>query len=198
MQIRLASLEDAAQVQAIYVPVVRETAISFEWEPPSVEEIASRIRRVQDANLPWLVLDRSSEILGYVYAGPHRGDRMAYRWSVEVSVYIHPQWHRKGVGRALYTSLFSILRLQGFQNVYAGATQPNPGSVALHEAMGFREVGLYRKVGFKFGKWHDVLWWYLTLGSHPESLDLPLSLEAVQAHPGWSEALDAGLPLLRL
>lgn len=196
LEIRLATPDDAAQIRAIYAPVVRDTAISFEYEPPSVEEMRRRVESTLAKGYPWLVLDRSGEILGYAYGSVHR-ERAAYRWSVEVSVYIHAAWHRRGVGRALYTSLFEVLRLQGFQNAFAGATQPNPGSVRLHEAMGFREIGLFRRIGYKFGEWHDVRWWGLALGEPPAESPPPLSLDAARQLPGWRQALEAGLGRLQ-
>jgi len=103
-----------------------------------------------------------------------------------------------GVGRALYTSLFAALTLQGFYNVYAGATLPNPGSVALHEGLGFKRVGVYHAVGYKFGAWHDVVWWERALQPKPATPPpLPIALEQVRHRPAWNAALAAGLPLLR-
>jgi hypothetical protein len=97
----------------------------------------------------------------------------------------------------LYTSLFAILTLQGYVNAYAGATLPNPGSVGLHEAMGFEPVGVYREVGFKCGAWHDVFWMQKALVERPSRPDPPLSLAEAQRLPGWSAAIDAGLGLIR-
>jgi phosphinothricin acetyltransferase len=194
--IRLAAAQDADQIQAIYAPVVRETPISFEWEPPTPDEMRRRIEKTL-AFLPWLVLDRGGDVLGYVYASKHR-ERTAYQWSVDVSVYVHADARHMGVGRALYTSLFAALVVQGFYNAYAGATLPNPGSVALHEAMGFRPVGVYAAVGFKAGKWHDVIWWARELQPKPADPRPPVGLAAVQGTPAWRAALDAGLPLLHL
>lgn len=196
LEIRLATPDDAAQIRDIYVPAVLDSATSFEYEPPSVEEMRHRIEAVLGKGYPWLVLDRSGEVLGYAYGSAHR-ERAAYRWSAEVSVYIHPAWHRRGIGRALYASLFEVLRLQGFRNAFAGATQPNPGSVALHEAMGFQEVGRFRHIGYKLGKWHDTLWWGLALADHPAEAPPPLSLEEARRQPGWSRALEAGLGRLQ-
>ena len=107
---------------------------------------------------PWLVADVGGEVLGYVYASKHRA-RAAYLWSVDTTVYIHPRVRRGGVGRALYTTLFGILTLQRFCNAYAGISLPNPGSVGLHEAVGFEKVGVYRGVAYKLGAWHDAGWW---------------------------------------
>ena len=193
--IRLVTEQDAAAIHAIYAPVVRDTPISFEWEPPPVEEMRQRIVRTLAA-LPWLVYEHNGGLLGYVYAGKHR-ERTAYQWSVDVSVYIDAAARRMGVGRALYTSLFAALTLQGFYNVYAGATLPNPASVALHEGIGFKRVGVYHAVGYKFGAWHDVVWWERALQTKPAtSPPLPLSLEQVIPTPAWQAALAVGLPLL--
>ena len=96
-------------------------------------------------------------MVGYAYAGRHRS-REAYQWSVEVSVYVAENQHRRGVGRALYTSLVECLRLQGFFHAYAGITLPNPASVGLHESLGFQPVGVYKDVGYKLGQWHTVGW----------------------------------------
>ncbi|MGH7445077.1 MAG: GNAT family N-acetyltransferase [Longimicrobiales bacterium] len=145
--IRLAGAADAAQIHAIYAPVVRDTVVSFELEPPGVDVIAARVRATLDAGFPWLVAEGAGRILGYAYASRHR-ERAAYDWSTDVSVYVHEDARRRGVGRALYTSLFAVLTLQGYHNAYAGATLPNPASVALHEAVGFREIGIYWSVGY--------------------------------------------------
>jgi L-amino acid N-acyltransferase YncA len=192
--IRLARLDDAAGIQAIYAPVVRNTPISFELDPPSVDDMRARIQSTFDAGLPWLVLDDGGRIGGYVYAGRHRGDRPAYHWSVEVSVYIATEFRRRGVGRALYTSLFAVLQLQRFQNAFAGATLPNPASVALHESMGFVRAGLFEQVGYKHGSWHDVIWWRRSLGSHATPPDPVRWLQEASALPEWPAALAAGEP----
>ena len=115
---------------------------------------------------PWLVYEKEGEVAGYAYASSHSA-RAAYGWSVNVTVYIAREHHRAGIGRALYTALFEQLRRQGFYNAYGGITLPNAGSVGLHEAMGFKLVGIYRKVGYKFGAWRDVGWWQLELQEKP-------------------------------
>src|SRR5919199_3326619 len=138
---RLATERDAEQIAAIYAPNVTETIISFELEPPDAEEMRRRITGTLE-RFPWLVCEREKRVSGYAYASAH-GSRAAYRWSVDVSAYVHEGERRSGVGRALYTSLFSLLSLQGFYNAYAGITLPNPASVGLHEALGFRPVGVY-------------------------------------------------------
>jgi phosphinothricin acetyltransferase len=193
--IRLATPDDAAGVQAIYAPVVRDTAISFELEPPSVEEMAQRMAETL-ARLPWLVCERRGDILGYVYAGRHRS-RPAYQWSVDVSVYVQAQARGSGVGGALYRSLFAVLALQGFYNAYAGITLPNPASVGLHESLGFQPVGVYRAVGYKLGAWHDVGWWQLRLQRPAIPPQLPIDLGTARRSTAWDLALAAGLAFLR-
>ena len=159
--IRPAQPSDAAACLAIYAPFVRETPVSFEVEVPTEEEFALRIRETM-RDYPWLVAERGERFAGFVYARRHR-ERGAYRWSVEVSVFVADGYRRTGVGRALYSELFAILRRQGFANAYAGIALPNDASVAFHESMGFAPVGVYRKVGFKLGRWRDVGWWSLRL-----------------------------------
>jgi len=194
--IRLATAGDAPAVHAIYAPIVQETAISFEYEIPPVDEIRQRILS-KAPTYPWLVLEHNDSILGYAYGGRWR-DRAAYSWSVEVTVYVIAPVTRAGVGRALYTSLQAVLRLQGFNMAYAGITLPNAGSVGLHEAVGFRYVGTYSRAGYKFGTWHDVGWWQIEL--NPPAIDPQPTqpLPALIATPAWDTAVSAGLPLLRL
>ena len=195
-EIRLARQEDAAQICAIYEPVVRETAISFELEPPATEEMA---RRMDDTLIqhPWLVCVRHDEVLGYAYASQHRS-RAAYQWCVDTSVYIRADVHRRGIGRALYGSLFPLLALQQYYNAYAGIALPNPGSVGLHETVGFRPVGVYREVGYKLGRWHDVGWWVLLLQPKSATPQPPIPLGTARQNPGWPAALATGLSLLRI
>jgi len=189
--LRLARTADAEAVAAIYRPIVETTAISFESEPPTVEEMARRMQQ-RLVHWPWLVCDRAGEVLGYAYGSRFR-DRAAYQWSVEVSVYVHPRAHRSGVGRALYTSLLGLLILQGFYNAYAGITLPNAASVGLHEAMRFLPVGVYRNVGFKLGAWHDVGWWSLVLQPPATRPVTPVDLPALVGRPEVESALKLGL-----
>jgi phosphinothricin acetyltransferase len=161
LAIRVATGDDAAAILAIYAPVVQQSAITFEFEAPDVEGMR---RRVLDtlAVRPWLVCEREGAVVGYAYAASHR-ERAAYQWCVETSVYIAPSARRQGVGRQLYAALLPVLERQGFAHAYAGITLPNPASVGLHEALGFVPVGVYRRIGAKFGAWHDVGWWDLQL-----------------------------------
>jgi L-amino acid N-acyltransferase YncA len=175
--IRLATPEDAPAVLEIYRPVVEHTAISFECAPPDQAEISARIREVL-TRAPWLVAEQAGQCLGYAYGGRFRS-RAAYAWSLEVSVYVHPDHHRRGVACSLYEALFGLTRLQGFHMLVAGATLPNPASVALHESMGFRTVGTFERTGYKFGAWHSVVFWERQLQELPPDPCQPLGLEAV-------------------
>jgi phosphinothricin acetyltransferase len=163
MKIRLATEPDAAAVLAIYAPMVRETATSFEVVPPTVPQMAARMVDRQPA-YPWLVAEEAGSVTGYAYAGPFAA-RASYLWSVETSVYLAEDARGKGVGRALYVALFELLTAQGYRRVMAGIALPNPASVALHEKLGFTPVGTYRNVGWKLGAWRDVSWWQRGLGT---------------------------------
>jgi L-amino acid N-acyltransferase YncA len=188
--IRLAEKDDAAQVHAIYAPIVRDTVTSFEVTPPTVADMAGRIAGTL-LHFPWLVCEKDGLILGYAYAGRHQS-RAAYQWSVDTSIYVREEARRTGVGRALYCSLFSILRIQGFFNAYAGIALPNTASVGLHEAVGFTPVGVYRSVGYKLGAWHDVGWWQRALQPRVASPGAPRDLKYAQRSADWSAAIAAG------
>jgi phosphinothricin acetyltransferase len=188
--IRLATEDDAAQILEIYAPFCRETPVSFETEPPSLEEMRRRIAATLPS-YPWLVCEEGGSILGYAYASKHR-ERPAYLWSVDVSAYVREGRRRGGLGRALYKSLFAILRLQGFYNAVAGVTLPNPGSEGLHGAMGFEPVGIYRNIGYKCGGWHDVAWSQLTLREPEPDPRPPLDLDSVRGSSRWEQAIEAG------
>ena len=181
--IRLATAADAAAIADIYRPIVESTPISFETEPPDEDEMRRRLGETLPV-FPWLVCDIDGQVAGYAYASRHRV-RAAYQWSVDASVYVDASRRRAGVGRGLYASLFGILAAQGFFNAYAGITLPNPASVALHERMGFRPVGVYRNVGYKLGAWHDVGWWHLALREPGEPVSPPLDLASVQRVHDW-------------
>jgi len=146
--IRLANADDAPQIAAIYRPFCLESCISFETEAPDAAEMAARIDRI-NRRYAWLVDDVGGVVRGYAYASPHR-ERAAYRWAVEVTVYVHE-------------------RRQGLYKAYAGILVPNPRSQAFHESMGFTLVGIYRKIGYKHGAWRDVGWWELALQPEAEA-----------------------------
>jgi L-amino acid N-acyltransferase YncA len=164
--IRDARVADAAACAAIYQPYVTDTTISFEIEPPSTAEMATRIADALRTHA-WLVLEDAGRVVGYAYGGPFN-PRAAYRWSCQVSVYLERGRRRTGGGRALYEALFARLAERGYRTVLAGMTLPNEASVGLHRAMGFEPVGTYRRVGYKHGGWHDVAWAQRSIGSTEE------------------------------
>ena len=179
--VRIATEGDATAIAAIYAPYVRETAFTFEEQAPSPEEMGARLRKILEGH-PYLVFEEDGAVLGYAYASPHK-ERAAYRWSVDVAIYVAASAHRRGIGRALYGSLLDILVRQGFHTAYGGVTLPNEKSIGLHEAMGFRHFATYPEVGFKFGEWRDVGWWGLTLSANDRPGEpVPFPAIAAQAH----------------
>lgn len=175
--IRLISENDAREVLDIYKPFVINTIISFEYEAPSVDEFLQRIQN-NILEYPWLVCQHGNKIIGYAYASKHR-QRKAYQWSCESTVYLAPEFQNKGIARILYKTLFSILKMQGYFNVYAGISLPNQKSVGFHQSFGFKKIGIYKKTGFKFGKWHDVAWFYFHLEKHIGNPPEPKTIQAV-------------------
>jgi phosphinothricin acetyltransferase len=165
LEIRDARPADAASLLAIYTPFVTGTAVSFEDEPPSVEEFTQRIVAAQ-SRWAWLVAERAGRIAGYAYATAFR-QRAAYRWSTEVSAYLGPDCRGLGIGRALYERLIDVLAAKGYCTAYAGIALPNEPSVRFHQALGFTAVGVFRRAGWKFGAWHDVSWWQRPLRDQP-------------------------------
>jgi L-amino acid N-acyltransferase YncA len=152
---------DAASCASIYAPSVENNPTSFEERPPDIAEMADRIARTATTH-PWLVADAGGDVVGYAYACPHR-ERPAYRWAVEVSVYVAGDRQGSGLGRSLYEALIDRLRRQRFQVALAGITLPNEASIVLHEQLGFVPVGVLRRIGWKAGAWRDVGWWQLDL-----------------------------------
>jgi phosphinothricin acetyltransferase len=162
MTIRVATADDADAIAAIYAPIVKETTISFEWDAPTPTEMQARIEATL-ATYPWLVaLDEAGVVAGYVYAGRHR-DPPSYQWSVNTSAYVRADARHRGIGKRLYAALFDQLVGLGYFRAYAGIALPNEDSVALHESVGFVPLGVYERVGFKHGAWHDVGWWQRSL-----------------------------------
>jgi phosphinothricin acetyltransferase len=180
--IRLATPEDAPALLGIYAPFVEHTAITFEYEVPAPEDFALRISTVLQ-QLPWLIHEQQGQITGYAYAARHR-DRAAYQWSVDTSVYLHADFHRQGIARSLYLTLFQLLRTQGYYNAYAGITLPNPKSERFHRKMGFTPVGVYEKVGYKLGQWYSVQWFSLNLQEHLAHPATPLPVMSLPQNTG--------------
>ncbi|MEM7288751.1 MAG: arsinothricin resistance N-acetyltransferase ArsN1 family B [Pseudomonadota bacterium] len=155
--IRAANSDDAEGVLDIYKPIVENTAISFETEVPTIDEIAQRISNALISHA-YLIAESADAVTGYAYASQFR-PRAAYAKSAEVTVYVHERAKGKNVGKKLYELLFAELRQRGFNSALAGICLPNAASIALHKSTGFERIGVFREVGFKFGKWHDVEWW---------------------------------------
>ena len=154
--LRFATPQDAPGLLEIYAPYVTGTIVSFEYDVPTLEEFA---RRIQDTTVrfPYLVWEEDGALLGYAYAHPYAA-RPAYQWSAELTVYLRQGVSRRGLGSRLYGALMELLRLQGVRNVYGCVTAENTASVAFHHALGFREAGRFSQVGYKLGRWLDVLW----------------------------------------
>ncbi|OBG29678.1 GNAT family N-acetyltransferase [Mycobacterium sp. 852002-51057_SCH5723018] len=165
-RVRAATAADAAACLDIYRPYVLDTAISFETDVPTVEEMARRIAGAHE----WLVLEVDGAVTGYAYAHQFNS-RAAYHWSVETSIYLARERHGSGGGRLLYTELLRRLAERGFRRAFAGIAQPNDASNGLHRLFGFRPVGRYPRVGWKLGAWHDVEWWQLDLLGEDDDAD---------------------------
>lgn len=170
---------------AIYAPYIESTSFTFETEKPSVEKFTERIRTYL-LDWPWLVCEIDGMIAGYAYATRYR-ERTAYQWCTESSVYIHDDFQRTGIARALYNSLFEILKRQGFRNVYAVINLPNEKSVAFHESCGFRYFATYENVGYKLGKWKNVGWWRLILNEFEDEPAAPIKFSKLEKEflPGF-------------
>ena len=191
-QIRLASREDTAGMLQIYTPIIHHTATSFEYDIPTVPAFWLRIQQVLK-EAPWLICEDGSQVLGYAYASSHRS-RAAYQWNRELSVYVHSDHRRQGIASALYQSLITLLRFQGFVNALIGITLPNPASVRFHEQLGFELIGTYNDVGFKHGKFHSVGWWQMKISPKPPSTIR--TLDAL-SRKEWTIAIEKGLNLIQ-
>lgn len=176
--IRPATEADAPALLAIYTPYVTQTAITFEYEPPTVQEFAGRIRDTLK-KYPYLVADRQGELVGYAYASQLKG-RAAYAWSVETSIYLRQDCRGGGLGQKLYQALEEELKERGFINLYAcisATSGEDPllhnASVKFHKRMGYELVGHFSRCGFKQGRWYDVIWMEKMLGEHPNDPLMP-------------------------
>jgi len=191
MHVRLATSNDMHGIASITNDAILRTAGHFATEAQAVESI-SRAWSNSREMYPWLVsiVDRDGagpdKVLGYTKA-TEWNSRCAYTWTVETSVYVRPDQHRKGIGRALYSRLFELLRLQGYRTLIGGITLPNDASVALHEAMGMRQVAHFERVGHKMGRWRDVGYWQLVFERNDEA---PTALVTVAEAADHTERVD--------
>jgi phosphinothricin acetyltransferase len=152
---------------------VLHTAISFEEVAPSAEEMRQRIETTLHT-YPYFVAVQQGQVVGYAYASQHRA-RAAYRWAVDVTVYVAEGQRRSGIGRQLYDVLLPVLKQLGYRSAYAGISLPNEGSVGLHERLGFQHIGTFSQVGFKLGAWHDVGYWRFDFGGEGCRPEAPTS-----------------------
>lgn len=153
-RIRFATIDDAEKILSIYEPYIKNTAITFEYEVPSLEEFSSRIKNICK-DYPYLVYEVDEKIVGYAYAN-RAMSRAAFNWNAELSIYIDENYRGQGAGKTLYSALLKILTHQNIVNVYALVVSPNSGSEKLHKYFGFKEIGLHHNTGYKLGKWHDL------------------------------------------
>jgi phosphinothricin acetyltransferase len=161
LTVRHAVVSDARAHADIYRPIVERTVISFDEVAPSADDFAARITEVS-VSYPWLVAECDRAVCGYAYGHRYR-ERAAYRYSVEVSVYVAQEALGSGVGTALYSALLEDLQRRGFHRAFAGITLPNDASIALHRRFGFEPVGIFKEAGRKFNRWLDVSWWQRSL-----------------------------------
>jgi phosphinothricin acetyltransferase len=195
--IRLAEKRDVSGILEIYSPFILETSVTFEETVPTEESFWERMRGIM-AELPYLVCEIDGRIAGYAYASGYRS-RASYRWSKEVSVYIHPDFQRRRVAHALYTSMNEMARFQGVANLLAIITMPNEASVNFHEHFGYIKCGEFSKVGYKLNQWQNVGWFELFLQDEnepPKERILPLS--EIVGLPVFQEAIRMGLDKLKM
>ena len=156
MNIRLATLSDAATLLAIYAPYVENTAINFEYEVPTIEDFATRIEKTLE-RYPYLVAEEDGVVLGYAYASTYYA-RASYDWAVELSVYVSLDARGQGVGTKLYDALEDLLDQMGYVHFLACISLPNEDSIAFHTKRNYQQVAHFPKIGYKFERWHDIVW----------------------------------------
>lgn len=183
--IRVARPDDAPRLLEIYTPYVTDTAITFEYEPPTLEEFRERISRTLERH-PYLIAERAGRIVGYVYASPFKG-RPAYDWAVETSIYVDRAERRSGIGGAMHEALKRCLQIQGILNMEACiATTDEPDehltndSRDFHAHLGYRLVGEFHACGYKYRRWYNMIWMELMIGAHPAVVEHPRPFAAVR------------------
>jgi len=195
--IRLADRRDVPGILEIYSPFILHTAVTFEEIVPDEESFWKRIQEIM-TELPFLVCEIDGRIAGYAYASGYRS-RASYRWTKEVSVYIHPDFHRKRVAHALYTSLHELVKYQGIANLLAIITMPNESSVAFHEHFGYRKCAEFSKVGYKLEQWQNVGWFELFIqDENAAPKERILQIDEIFENPAYNEAILKGLAKLKL
>lgn len=195
VKIRLATPKDGEALLNIYKLYIVNTVITFETEVPAVEAFEKRIENIL-AGFPWLVCEVDDVVAGYAYASKH-GERAAYQWSADLSIYVDERYHRRHIARALYQALEELLRLQGYYTVWAGVTTPNPKSEAFHTAYGFEPVGVFENVGYKLGQWRGVKWFRHVLTEYGEEPAAPKAFPAMKDAEVLGEILRAAEELIK-
>ncbi|MER0285707.1 N-acetyltransferase family protein [Clostridioides difficile] len=175
IEIRIANEMDAEEILEIYTPYITDTAITFEYSIPSIDDFKNRIKEIC-LKYPYLVCLINKKIVGYAYAHEHN-ERTAYQWNVELSIYVDKKFISNKIGIALYNSIIDILKLQNIQNLYASITSPNIKSEKLHQRFGFKLCGIYHNTGYKFDCWHDVMLFEKHIGNHSKN---PNSIKTIK------------------
>lgn len=174
MELRLATPKDSDEILAIYKPYVETTTITFEYDVPSSKEFCARVQNISQT-MPYIVMVDKGKIVGYGYASRYR-ERKAYDWAVELSIYVEMGHKNKGIGTKIYTALINVLKQLGYCRVYACITSPNPASVAFHKKYGFRDIGIFHKVGYKFNTWLDIVWMELDMNPDNHNIHTPYTI----------------------
>ena len=172
--IRIAKIEDAEKLLDIYTPYITDTAITFEYTVPSLNEFKERIKNTLK-KYPYIVAERNKEIVGYAYAGPFK-ERAAYDWAVETTIYVKKDCQKSGIGKKLYSALEKALAMQNILNLNACIGYPEvedeyltKNSVEFHNHLGYKLVGKFNKCGYKFGRWYDMVWMEKIIGEHKKN-----------------------------
>lgn len=177
MSVRAATVLDVPRILEIYGPYVENTAISFEYEVPSLGAFTERFLGIT-AQFPWLVWEENGIVLGYAY-GSQPFERAAYQWCAEASIYLSPDACGKGIGKKLYAALEQLLKAQGYKKVYAIITTANEASVAFHRAVGYRHTATMPDCGYKFGKWYGTVWMEKELNGWDSPSQEPVTIHKV-------------------
>lgn len=180
--VRRATPEDATAILEVYAPYVKKTAITFEYEVPSLEEYVNRIIKIS-SRYPFLVAEEQDVIVGYAYASTFK-ERTAYDWSVETSIYIDQTKKSKGLGKKLYHTLEQILKEQNVTNLCACISYPNPESISFHKALGYKEVAHFHKCGYKFNTWYDMIWMEKFINPHSHVPDSFIPVNQIPENSG--------------
>lgn len=194
-RIRLATENDSESLLNIYGEFILNTSVTFETAVPSVMEFSNRIRNVLES-FPWLVCEINGENVGYAYASKHR-ERAAYQWSVDVTVYIYPQFHRKHIATALYTALIELLKIQGYYSAFAGVSLPNLNSEGFHESFGFKPIGVFHNVGYKLGEWRDVKWFELAISEYSKKPELPITINKIKDTEEFKNIIKKAMQIIK-